>query len=259
MSLGQQLIVTLRGYGELARVDADWLPSLEREIKLPETDDDELIPVAAFTTPPMLVFMAYRDSKGQESARHVTIYKVAPKAGHYMLRGQCHERKAWRTFRSDRVVELVTPADGEVFEDADAFVREYLLAESAHDSPAAALDAAFARCTDLMVALSFLARCDGHYDDREQEVIWHVLGARCWDIDYDPSAAARRIALLRPDFDDFIEAVERLVEEGDESALTLARGAVNVVNADRQLSVEEQRFMAELADVLIAEGYDLDA
>ena len=255
MSLGTRMSAALRDYGSSVRDAADWLPPPAHEILLPDMDDEEPSPPSPVATPPMLVFLSYRDSRGRDSTRHVTIYKVAPRADHYVLTCRCHQRNAWRTFRSDRIRELVTSADGEVFEDADEFVREFLIIGEDHDPAAAALDAAFGRCADLVIALSYLARCDGDYDAREREVIWSVMGKVCADLDYDPTAAARRIALLRPDFDDFIEAVERLAEGGNERALALAQGAVDVVSADQKHHPEELRLLKEIDAALVAAGY----
>ena len=77
----------------------------------------------------------------------------------------------------------------------------------------------------------------------------------CWPAApaFDATAAARRIALLRPDFDDFTAAIARLAAT-PEDALELARAAVEVVDADGVVAPEERRILRDLGEILTGPG-----
>ena len=253
-TLGDQIAATFAAHGDALRTAAEQLPAPRRAPVLPEDDDADLPGAAAWpTTQPMLVELTYVDGQGRRSTRQVTVRAVGRSGDHLYLRGLCHQRGAMRCFRVDRIVEVVTPLDGGVYENAIAFLSDDLLISGDGDPATASLDAAFARSTDIVMALAFLARCDGDYARHEQDAIARVLARRADGIAYDAAAAARRIALLHPDFDDFAGAIGRVARTPEE-ALELAHAAIEVVDADGVYAPEERRFMKELAGVLEAAG-----
>jgi len=250
MTIGKQIAETFAAHGDTLRTAGELLPAQHRAPLLPEDDDADLPGASAWPpTQPMLIEIVYVDGKGRRSTRQVTVRAVGRSGGHLYLRGLCHQRGAMRCFRDDRIVEIVTPLDGHAYENAIAFLSDNLLISDDPDPAMACLDAAFACSADIVMVLAFLGRCDGDYASHEQEAIGRVLARRADAIAFDAKAAARRIALLRPDFDDFAGAIERIAAEPDD-ALELAHAAVEVVQADGIYAPEERRFMQELADIL---------
>ncbi len=255
MSVAEQIAATLAAHGDTLRTAAERLPAPRRAPVLPEEDDDADLPEAASwpSTQPMLIELVYVDGRGRRSTRQVTVRAVGRTAEGYWLRGLCHQRGAMRCFRIDRIEEVVTPLDGQVYENASAFLLDDLLIAGEADAATKGLDVAFARSADVVLALAFLARCDGDYADREQAAIAGVLARRAGDVAFDATAAARRIALLRPDFDDFTAAIGRLAATPDD-ALELARAAVEVVDADGVVAPEERRILRDLGEILMGAG-----
>lgn len=58
--------------------------------------------------------MRYQDANGAITEREVTAYGVRQKNENLYLYGYCHERGAFRTFRIERIMELVDLSTGEV-------------------------------------------------------------------------------------------------------------------------------------------------
>ncbi|MBV7408185.1 WYL domain-containing protein [Maritimibacter sp. DP1N21-5] len=73
---------------------------------------------------PYYWMIEYRDSKGQVTRRHVTMRTIEEYDGNHILRAYCHERKAMRSFRTDRVICLIDQ-DGEI-EDATSWFADIL-------------------------------------------------------------------------------------------------------------------------------------
>jgi predicted DNA-binding transcriptional regulator YafY len=88
---------------------------------------------AARLAEPFDMRIEYRDAKGQTLYRDVTLHgveEIAPEV--FQLDAFCHLRKQPRTFRTDRIVSIITP-DGEVREPRDLVAT--LLAGFAPDAP----------------------------------------------------------------------------------------------------------------------------
>lgn len=58
--------------------------------------------------------MLYEDSQGQVSLRSVKVLDISRKNGRTYIDGICLERKAWRTFRADRVLNFTDKSTGEL-------------------------------------------------------------------------------------------------------------------------------------------------
>lgn len=63
----------------------------------------------------------YEDAKGNVSEREINVRAITDKNGVTYLKAYCHARRAMRTFRLDRVVEVIDLGTGEVI-DARKFV-----------------------------------------------------------------------------------------------------------------------------------------
>ena len=77
------------------------------------------------TSPPsnpigQALLLHYVNAKQEVSRRRVTVRKITQGGGAFYLNAYCHERKAPRNFRVDRIVELIDVATGEVLTGAEA-------------------------------------------------------------------------------------------------------------------------------------------
>lgn len=65
----------------------------------------------------MAMQIRYRDSRGRGSMRRISVISVGGAESGFLLRAFCHERRAPRSFRSDRIEEAIDLATGEIIED----------------------------------------------------------------------------------------------------------------------------------------------
>ncbi len=108
-------------------------------------------------------FIRYEDASGNESARRISIRKVARTDYGAYIQAHCHEREALRSFRSDRITELVDTETGEIFDDAMDFLTPlYFGAEG--------LVSAVEKCAAGVTLLVALGRGDGEFTRAEQSI-----------------------------------------------------------------------------------------
>lgn len=224
----------------------------QRRATLPSEDDtfDVGIDQGSESALGEAFFLVYRDARGAESRRRVTVHRIVMHGGTVMVRAYCHERRAARSFRADRIVELVDMASGEVL-DTPKEIGERLrtMAEPAADRDAATAVAVEARRHGL-VALTFLARCDGHEHTAERAVILRYLTVAAPEPGLDHVAAGAVLDRLYPDEYSYLIALDELAQR-PEDLVELARYALDVVEADGAIAPEEAEFMLELRDLLV--------
>lgn len=101
------------------------VPDAPRPVVLP--DDDDIIPATLETlghAEGQSFAIEYIDSARRPSTRRITVYGIVAGAnGVPLLVAQCHERKAQRSFRVDRI-QCFIDYDGEVYSDVPAFLVE---------------------------------------------------------------------------------------------------------------------------------------
>lgn len=213
--------------------------------------DDHDLP-ASFADPvlPAVVFIEYRSSDGHESARTVTLRSVWTTRGVLYVSGVCHLRNALRTFRVDRISELVCMATGEVAADPAVWLKDHAQFEG--EVPKAQTSRALAACRDELAVLAFIANADGYFDPDEVEIALDlvVMGSR---FDIDRTQAARYIRRLPHACHDLEEIVGRLIQSGERWD-RLQRSIRRLVDADRAWPIEEQLAVDE---VLQAHGVAL--
>lgn len=227
------------------------LPPLPRgrTVVLGETDDS-IQSVAAFHAEGLgrAIFISYRDAKGQLSDRRVSIINITETSvGDRLLSAFCHERRARRAFRIDRIIEAIDLATGEVF--AGQGLVEGLGALMVNEeTPEAAV---FHRCRHEITILAFLAKCDGYYHPAEEEVILHHILGACFDLDIDGDLVLSKIRGLYPDVSQYFDALRALATSKDEEIITrVVRSAIQLVAADGEISPEEHALVSDLEDFL---------
>ncbi|MEO3429512.1 WYL domain-containing protein [Pelagibius sp. CAU 1746] len=218
--------------------------------------DDEAIGGLTFA-------MEYRDSKNAVSRRRVTINGFRESNdGNYLMRAFCHERKAVRSFRTDRIVSVID-WDGVIWEPVDSF------GDLGIDLPLPVSGMAISRsteakagevqrevCADELCILAALSQSDGQLDDLEVEQILDFSADVCdrkgiGFQESDRSALDRYIRRLRPDIHAIAESLLRLKVRNDpESDKRLVRAMIAVMDADERQSPEELAFISEVLNEL---------
>lgn len=237
-------------------------PPLVGQVTLPEED-----PLPETDRPTGNVYGAaegqyfiieYIDSKGQESRRRVTVYSVVPgAAGMPCLFARCHERKADRQFRFDRI-QCVIDMHGEVHEDVLDYLCEGLGLDK--ESVTAAFDGSVSKKSPAVVnaarefamALVTVADCDGHRHTAEFEAILLACVKRCDRLRIDVDATElehlkRYILRLRPTDDMFRNAVGAIMGMPPREVVEFLLACRKVAEADTRLHADELRLLDALS------------
>lgn len=194
---------------------------------------------------PSIVFVVYENSAGEGSRRAVTLAQVWADGGVVYFRGYCHLADAVRSFRADRVQELVCLATGEVTDRPVEWLQAHALMGAADDR--IATQRAIRQCKDELVLLALVGHSDGRLDPAEVEVaVDHVMMACDDDIDRDLAASVLR--KLRPYPDNLADVLSR-VARNDARWPVLARSMRRLILADGEIHPNEQVAWAEVQDL----------
>ena len=193
-------------------------------------------------------FMKYEDAKGRLTQRRITCRSISGEGGPKHLHGFCHERRAIRSFRIDRIVELVDYRTGEAVEAQRHFedmrmhgligMKDRVLA-------------------DLAMVLVFMADCDGEYHPLEHSAIEDSLSRyllRCGGNEAELPTVLKNLPALAPDADDTIEALHRLLSSNACPSISrlILDGSSDVMAADGKFESAEARWSSQLQQILIS-------
>lgn len=194
---------------------------------------------------PSIVFVVYENAAGEGSRRAVTLAQVWVDGGVVYFRGYCHLADAVRSFRADRVQELVCLATGEVTDRPVEWLQAHALMGAADDR--LATQRAIRQCKDELILLALVGHSDGRLDPSEVEVaIDHVMMACDDDIDRDLAASVLR--KLRPYPDNLADVIGRLSRNESRWPI-LARSMRRLILADGEIHANEQVAWAEVQDL----------
>jgi hypothetical protein len=150
------------------------------------------------------LYLIYEAADGDETERTITIRHIAERPdGRHLIHAFCHERKAPRAFRADRVVECFDPVTGEEIDFPDLLAG---MMRRAWQVDRADLE-------DFVRVLVFMAYCDGRVALEEVGAIddWiarFVLRMDGTDADFDQAQRFARVAAIEGI--DFLMALRRL-------------------------------------------------
>lgn len=178
------------------------------ELSVPEFDEDEeadkleeIEKVGGLS-----VIIEYTDSKGATSQRLITCRNLSVRAGKDYINAYCHNRKAPRSFRIDRIKNIFDSKTGECLSPAQAFFANFEPDKNARSGLTWGLSVG--RRADLIAllnALVFVARSDKEFHPSEREVLEQSL-ASFW---------LRLEIAGDPDFDDILDYADRLAPDGE--------------------------------------------
>ena len=220
---------------------------------------------------PMFLVIDYCDAANNHSRRRITTRWVDRRGSNVFLGAICHERKAARTFRIDRI-EGVIDDDG-VVEDATHFFNSLLVDEIGYATPAkqkkpknggvrsgASTYTLMRReMKPALVVLAAAARADSLLHPEEVDRIMQYseteanhlcesgVVADIPSID-DLDKLGRLIGRLRPTQEDLDEALRVIVTWPEDRWKRLFKSLCRVVEADGIIVEEEYNFLAEIAD-----------
>lgn len=192
-------------------------------------------------------FITYRNAKGEESERAVTLRKVT---GHFgepeSIYCYCHHRKALRQFRLDRISEMACVVTGEIL-DPFEHCRELVTL--------GALKIEDKALTQLMRLLVFMARCDGDFHLLEQNEMENLMLRYCLRFGGDDAMMERAIVesgRLAPDAEDLIKSLRAFagMPEGPRICRFALESSGMMIDADGRHTPEEVTWAVEVSSAL---------
>lgn len=209
----------------------------------------------------------YVDARGQASARRITVWNIsAGSAGIPCLVARCHERKAQRSFRVDRI-RAVIDLDGEVHDDVVAYLRERVglatslaaLAAAQNSEDDRAWVAMRAAARPAAILLAGVSLSDGVKHPVEVEVAAAFCTRLCERRDFTPTGATlaafrRYLKGLRPDREMMLGAMDRIQTEQPDEIIAVLRAARDVVEADGHLHAAEIGMLDDICRELTGVG-----
>lgn len=209
-------------------------------------EDGELIDNGRDTSSGWAVFLVYKDAAGDMSQRRVACRKISGEGSIHYFHGYCHECQRARTFRLDRIEELVDYRTGECVDPIRHFedLRMHGLIEMED------------RCmADLASVLTFMARCDGEYHPLEESAIEDGLSRyllRCGGSDRELGKVLKNLPAIAPDSTDVVSATERLLASSacPSIARIILESSADVMGADGNYRSEETAWSSKLQGVL---------
>lgn len=251
--------------------DAPPLPARVEALPLPpeDADEDGLDPDAtAHDLEAIFTTIEYCDAKGVATRRRITMRRLKRGPNAPMLTAVCHERRAVRTFRCDRIGGFIEP-DGEVI-DCARFFREVLMIDLDQLAPTAspAVPGGARRIVDqLRAPLSLLAaaaRSDDEFHEEELDVMCRYVereiarpplagGAEPVGIETLDALTGlmRRMRPQRAELDGHLSAVYGF---DDERLARFVHSLGALIIADGKVAMGEQLFLADLAGIRVELG-----
>lgn len=227
------------------------------------SDDDELEAHGSIDLEPIYIIIDYHDARGRGSRRRVTLRKLSKGPHAPILMAICHERRAVRHFRTDRI-DCFIDDDGEVIDTTDFFKDVLAIDLSALNEgagthgPTVEEREIFDRLRPGLIVLVAAARADGEFHSREFEAIkeWvrkEIEFIRNYDrhfprpMDAETEAFQRLVARLRPTQDSVLDALIEITGYKWLGRVAPLLNAVEaVVGADGKYTADETAFMNEL-------------
>lgn len=154
------------------------------------------------------VFLHYRDTKGQESSRRITVKKLVPWNGEMAILAFCHERQAHRTFKLSGIMDMYEESGQRIENPADFLMKCY------NESPLGICRNAMDGSADQLLVLSFIARAKGRMNPKDKAAIVDYLQVKSTQ-PLDQSIANREIGIIQCDLPEFRKATKRLVSIND--------------------------------------------
>lgn len=221
---------------------------------------------------PLFFMIEYTNAKGEFTRRRITAYRIENRDnGLRYIIAKCHERRALRTFRLDRVNCFITQ-DGEVVE-PDVFLSDFLNIDDRIPTPEETKRTRATRAFNerILPAITLLvgaARADEHLDPREAERILLYAEKEALELERSgvleavPEISAfnalnKLIRLVRPDLLEIAGALLEIDEWEDDAVERLTDALLDVINADGVVTLGEELFLADIGLLTEAAEHEL--
>lgn len=213
-------------------------------------------------TEPLFCMIDYTDAGGTRTRRRITIRQIVSDPENVWVAAYCHERKAARKFRLDRIRHFITQ-DGEAI-DPDTFMRmmcgfapNVVQTDAAKDATKRSLKSFNDNIRPALTVLVAASRSDDHVHNEEVDAIMlyaeraaqHMV--RAGRIPAMPDLAVfdalpDRINRTRPVRDDVAKAMLRIFDWNEDRFDRFAQALKHVIRADGVITQGESAFLADI-------------
>lgn len=205
----------------------------------------------------------YLDSRGNSSTRRITLYGVKEgNQGQVLLYAKCHERKAMRSFRADRIQSIID-LDGEVHT-PNAWLSEFVgIPVVEVDTPVKKIEKEYLirlrSCRDGVKLLAALSHCDNKMVSIEIEIIVGYIESCWWRThpdsdklftDDERDDLRKYINRLKPADKIIDQSLDKMSAADDDDMRNFIETAFDLILADGILVDEERELGAEMARYL---------
>lgn len=192
------------------------------------------------------VRMQYADGNGNATERDIDIRAYEPQGASGLVIAHCHLRGATRTFRFDRMRQVVDMETGEIIPDL-----QQLLNDEWKASPEPVLDQLYREHHDVLKILLYMAKADGSV--RAAEI--GVIAQHCRTITGDDRITADLVKALLQVVDvvtitTFTRLYNKLRRERPEDAANAAQACRAIVATQKTVHPNEQSALDILAKPL---------
>lgn len=191
----------------------------------------------------------YVGANGVRSMRRVTFISISGNDDAVYVRARCHERRALRTFRSDRIASIVD-MDGEVHDDPAAFILGLIAATSESEAAAPGFRHRVLARHGIAVLVA-LSLADGAMHPEELDVIVRYVGRRAdlAGLPFEPDdeeAVRSYVKRYYPTDDALDEALAGLDKEDAVGKRLFLRHARMVMEADGRCEWDEMQLLERI-------------
>lgn len=200
--------------------------------------------------------IAYLDSRMENTRRFVVVRGVTRTNNVFYLHAHCELRNAHRTFRIDRIVEVVDMRTGEVHDNPRELFSDLILVANAtaprksRRSRPDPTERLIAESEHGLTVLLYFAQSDEKLRRGERAVIWEYLEWQKHRCSIDGRVARRPLNAwmdtLLPDTEQFVAALHNLLGQESIHSLHVLAQVPEIVMADGKASDEEKQRLLEL-------------
>ena len=227
----------------------------------PHADSDDMLLTAAPDPEPLLegltIGISYEDGSGHVSERLVNCIRLVDAPDGRVLWAYCHLRKDFRAFLFARIKQIRDYRTGALTEDPARFFAPFM----SRTAPGEALDSDLASQTtrdvlgligDELRILTFVAKADRYFDEREEALISDFIRQRVKQLDrevaenYDHGRVLNWMHAQQPTFEALERSVDRLSLRGEWELRALWDLSKDLVHVDERVEADELRAMDDL-------------
>lgn len=240
----------------------DWVGNVNRNPPKDERGEDDFGYKFRRVTPISFI-IEYSDFSGRNSTRRITIHQSGTDGTSWCLRCWCHERDAWRSFRCDRIEQLIDATTGEVHKDIIGTLAAVgVLSRATADEIKANEEAlrwhgvapewrAARESLEPIVAdidvLILVAKADGRRSPKETKVIFSYI--RESGIEFSDDKLMRSVlGDFRPEPTELSDLLREVEQAGRLSRLVSA--SIALIEADGKITPAEQEIAKALESVV---------